>query len=144
MYLGGEPDWWCLETPWPPIGPDVAGYINAIPAQRRFEGLPCSTAPEVHLSAVPGDETVYLSWEANITLPATATWDISYIGPPGDQPSPITGLPQLTRAYLLTGLTNYTSYSITLKAMDGGAILLTDTVTVMPTDNITYLPAINH
>jgi len=36
------PAWWCRETPWPPIGPDVSGYANAIPAERRFEGLPCT------------------------------------------------------------------------------------------------------
>jgi hypothetical protein len=41
LYLGQKPSWWCQETPWPPIGPDVAGLVNAIPAQRRFEGLSC-------------------------------------------------------------------------------------------------------
>jgi hypothetical protein len=42
LYLSQKPDWWCNETPWPPIGPDVAGLVNAIPAERRFEGLTCT------------------------------------------------------------------------------------------------------
>ena len=38
LYLAGEPTWWANwgATPWPPIGPDVAGMTNAIPAQLRF------------------------------------------------------------------------------------------------------------
>jgi hypothetical protein len=49
LYLSSKPSWWCQETPWPPIGPDVtggtedpAGHVYKIPAQRRFEGLPCT------------------------------------------------------------------------------------------------------
>jgi hypothetical protein len=42
LYLSSKPSWWCQEVPWPPIGPDVAGLVNKIPAQRRFEGLPCT------------------------------------------------------------------------------------------------------
>lgn len=41
LYVTQKPNWWCQETPWPPIGPDVAGLVNKIPAERRFEGLPC-------------------------------------------------------------------------------------------------------
>jgi hypothetical protein len=44
LYLSQKPNWWCQETPWPAIGPDVNGYATKIPAQRRFEGLPCTTA----------------------------------------------------------------------------------------------------
>jgi hypothetical protein len=43
LYLSSKPSWWCNETPWPPIGPDVAGLANAIPAERKFEGLICTT-----------------------------------------------------------------------------------------------------
>jgi hypothetical protein len=35
LYLTGRPTWWG-GSPWPPIGPDVAGYTNAIPALSRF------------------------------------------------------------------------------------------------------------
>jgi hypothetical protein len=44
LYLNEKPDWWCQETPWPAIGPDVDGYYQAIPAERRLEGLPCTQA----------------------------------------------------------------------------------------------------
>jgi hypothetical protein len=42
LYLSAKPSWWCNETPWPPIGPDVAGMVNSIPAKRRFEGQSCT------------------------------------------------------------------------------------------------------
>lgn len=51
LYLSGKPSWWCSETPWPPIGPDVVGKANIIPAQRRLEGLPCTSTS----LAVPGN-----------------------------------------------------------------------------------------
>jgi hypothetical protein len=73
-------------------------------------------------------------------LPVTTTWQISYAGPPGDQPSPITGLPEPTRAFNLTGLANYTPYTITLNAMLDGSPTLTDTIMAMPTDLNVLLP----
>ncbi|MBN1569576.1 MAG: hypothetical protein JXA73_17155 [Acidobacteria bacterium] len=42
LYLSAKPSWWCSEAVWPPIGPDVTGMTNAIPAKRRFEGLSCT------------------------------------------------------------------------------------------------------
>jgi hypothetical protein len=94
------------------------------------------------LHGIPGDETILLTWEVNVTLPVTTTWTIRYDGPPGDQSSPITGLPGSTRAYNLTGLTNYVPYTNTLNAMLGSTSILTDTVTVIPTDSLLYLPAV--
>ena len=41
-YLSSKPSWWCQETPWPPIGPDVAGYYNPIPAMRKYNGQACT------------------------------------------------------------------------------------------------------
>jgi hypothetical protein len=70
LYLSSKPSWWCQETPWPPIGPDVtggtedpAGHVYKIPAQRRFENLqgqnlPCTqggTAPTVTPSPMPSN-----------------------------------------------------------------------------------------
>jgi hypothetical protein len=43
LYLSSMPAWWC-GAPWPPIGPDVSGYVNDIPAKLRFEGAPCVAA----------------------------------------------------------------------------------------------------
>ena len=45
MYYASAPaSFWCLETPWPPIGPDVQSIINKIPAMRRYEGSVCTLA----------------------------------------------------------------------------------------------------
>jgi len=41
LYLPSKPGWWD-STPWPPIGPDVSGYTNAIPAYKRFTGTSVS------------------------------------------------------------------------------------------------------
>ena len=139
LYLSQVPGWWCQETPWPPIGPDVADLVNDIPAKRRFEGLPCLLVNALTLTGRPADRAISLKWEVNATLPLTTTWTINYVGLPGDQPSPITGIPADTRLFTLTGLTNYTWYTITL-ATDPP--WLSNTVTTMPTDHFIYLPAI--
>jgi hypothetical protein len=91
---------------------------------------------------MPGSQTIYLTWSVNVTLPVNSTWRISYEGPPGSEPSPITGIISDTRAYTLTGLTNYAWYTVTLSAMlDSMPMpILTDTMTVMPTDLLVYLP----
>ena len=95
---------------------------------------------QLQLTGSPGDQLIVLNWEVNTAVPPTATWQISYNGPAGDQPSPIIGLAESTRSYALTGLTNYTVYDITLNAMLSGSPILTDTTVVMPTDLFIYLP----
>ena len=47
-----------------------------------------------------------------------------------------------TRACSLTGLTNYTWYTVTLNAMLGSTPFLTDTVKIMPSDIFVYLPLV--
>ncbi len=96
--------------------------------------------PAVTLAGAPGDQRIQLSWTVNVTLPAGSTWRIDYAGPVGDQVPPVTGIVSPTRAYSLTGLTNHTWYTVTLNAVLGSAPFLTDTVRVMPTANIVYLP----
>lgn len=98
--------------------------------------------PALELSAAPASQAVYLCWDVNVTLPLTATWEIEYAGVPGDQASPISGLAGEVRAYTLTGLTNYTPYTITLSAMLEATAYLTDTLTVMPSDHRLYLPEV--
>jgi hypothetical protein len=142
MYLSKMPEWWCHETPWPPIGPDVVGYAHAIPAERRLEGLSCTPTTGVILKGIPADESIYLTWDINVKLPLTSTWKISYAGPAGIQPSPITEIPAPSRAYALSGLTNYASYAITLNAMLNSTPILTDTVEVRPSDILLRLPII--
>lgn len=96
--------------------------------------------PQLQLTGSPNDQMIVLNWEVNTAVAPGTTWQISYSGPAGDQPSPITGLASGTRSTTLTGLTNYTTYDITLNAMVSGSPVLTDTVSVMPTDLLLYLP----
>lgn len=37
LYLTERPDWFG-DTPWPPFGPDVPGYVSELPAERRYAG----------------------------------------------------------------------------------------------------------
>ena len=113
------------------------------------DGRPIGVAPDIgadefkpalRLTGVPADQTIRLDWTVDTTLPVTATWQISYTGPLGDQPSPIVGLAEPTRTYNLTGLTNYSLYTVTINAMLSGSPILTDTATLMPTDLFVYLP----
>ncbi len=97
---------------------------------------------EDNLLAAPDDSALHLSWELTGTLPMSATWQISYTGPAGDQPSPITNIEQDERGLTLTGLTNGASYQLTLNAMLNGTAYLTDTVTATPTANPTLLPVV--
>jgi hypothetical protein len=98
--------------------------------------------PALSLMATPGDRSLRLGWSVSATLPVTSTWQVVYIGPPGDQPSPITGIANSARALTLTGLTNHVPYTVTLTARVGSTPVLTDTVGARPTDRFTYLPSV--
>ncbi|WP_420645620.1 hypothetical protein [Candidatus Leptofilum sp.] len=98
--------------------------------------------PQLQLFGSPNDQTIVLNWQVNTPVDPGTTWQISYSGPAGDQPSPIIGLAQGTRSFVLTGLTNYTTYDITLNAMVSGSPVLTDTISIFPTDLLTYLPVV--
>jgi hypothetical protein len=95
--------------------------------------------PALILSGVAGDGAIFLAWTVNSSLPPGDSWTITYTGPKGDQPSPITGIAAATRAYTLTGLTNYAWYDITLTAV-GTDPVLSGTVKLMPIDQQVYLP----
>jgi hypothetical protein len=99
-----------------------------------------SVGDALDLRGRPANRAIVLDWDVYGDLPANSTWQISYAGIPGDQPSPITGISNSTRAYLLTGLTNYTWYTITLNAMVNNAPIMTDAVSVMPIEMIVDLP----
>ncbi|MCA9924798.1 MAG: hypothetical protein KC421_20620 [Anaerolineales bacterium] len=98
--------------------------------------------PSLQLSGSPSDQTVRLLWQVNTTLPGTVTWEITYTGSTGSPPSPITGLASSTRSATITGLQNYTVHQFTLTAIDGSSPVLTDTISIMPTDILVYLPIV--
>ncbi|MFZ6028738.1 MAG: hypothetical protein ACOYYS_13565 [Chloroflexota bacterium] len=93
--------------------------------------------PALRLVGAPGDGEVYLAWQVRDSLPATTTWTIRYDGPAGDEPSPVTGIAEATRAYTLTGLTNGEWYTLTLQT---DPAQLAATISVMPVDRFVYLP----
>ena len=103
---------------------------------------PYEASLELELAGTAASTVIHLVWTVNITLPATNTWTIDYEGPPGDQIPPITEIPEPTRTYTLTGLTNYERYTVTLQAMADATPILTDMVRVMPTDITIYLPLV--
>jgi hypothetical protein len=122
-------------------GEDILGHT------RPFGGAPDIGAyefvPDLALNGAPADQTLHLNWQLNTALPAGSAWRIDYLGPVGDQPSPITNIISPTRSYALTGLTNYIQYSITVKAMVGTTPIFTSNqVVAIPTDRIIYLPVI--
>ena len=94
---------------------------------------------ELTLNGTPANQAIYLTWDVAGTLPVTATWTIDYEGPPGDQIPPITDIPAGTRLYTLTGMTNYTWYTVTLTT---DPPLLSDTVRAMPTDISLFMPLV--
>ncbi|MDY7075402.1 MAG: hypothetical protein SXV54_00625, partial [Chloroflexota bacterium] len=96
----------------------------------------------LELEGRPADRTIHLSWAITGTLPATSTWRIDYQSQTGTLYTPITGILSPTRAYTLTGLTNYVWYTVTLSGMLGSASFLADTVRVKPTDVFVYLPLV--
>lgn len=102
-----------------------------------------SVGDAVYLRGRPADRAISLDWDVYSDLPINSTWQIVYDGTPGSQASPITGISRPTRAYTLTGLTNYTWYTATLSAMVNSTPIMTDTVYVMPTDMSVYLPLIS-
>lgn len=117
------------------------------PVNYDYKGLAADVGalefvPRFDLNGSPGDKEIYLTWEISEVLPDTAVLQIQYSGPNGAPPSPITNIPTNISKYVLTDLQNYTTYEITLLALDKGEVLLTDTIQVMPTDIFSFLPFI--
>jgi len=126
-----------------PINPngdaDGDGYTNLEEWLHAFSTEVDGT-PRLSLYGTPRDRAIHLTWTLNETLPVTGTWQIAYNGLTGNPLSPITDITNATRAYSLAGLTNYTWYTVTLEARLDSKPILSDTVTVMPTDIYHYLP----
>lgn len=98
--------------------------------------------PSLVLHGAPGAGRLYLTWEVNASLPATATWRITYYSQTIGSALTATDSLSATRAYTLTSLTNGIWYTVTLNSVVGTTPILTDTVTAMPTDRFLYLPLV--
>ena len=70
-----------------PVGQDVHLYIDNVVIADQYIG-PMAPSMLV-LTGLPDDQTAHLNWTVNTTLPGSATWQLEYDGPAGDQPSPI-------------------------------------------------------
>jgi len=138
-YLLGKPGFYG-SMDWPSLGGDLPLGEGTIPALVRWELGDYVPSPDLlHLNALPADQAIYLNWEVYASLPPSATWTITYEGTEGDQPSPITNIISTTRGSSLTSLTNYEWYTVTLTT---NPALLTDTIHIMPSDQLIYLPMI--
>jgi hypothetical protein len=106
----------------------------------RMAGWDGTPATVLTLHGTPGDQTIRLIWDVNVALPLTSTWQISYYSQ--TVPITLTNIPNPTRAYTLTNLTNYAWYTITLNAMVNSAPMLTTSIKLMPTNRWLYLPLV--
>jgi len=109
---------------------------------KAYRGISWSNV--VSLRVTPGDQSIRLVWSTTATLPEGATWQVEYVGPPGDEISPIIGIPEPLRSYTLTGLANGARYTSTVTAISHGVpLLFSDAVTAMPSRfPPTYLPLV--
>ncbi|HEY4723395.1 MAG TPA: hypothetical protein VII92_16190, partial [Anaerolineae bacterium] len=112
-------------------------YVGAQPDIGAYE-----FSPSLTLSGTPGNQVIRLAWTVNTTVPLTSTWHISYYSQTLASAIEVSGLASSTRAYALGGLTNYAWYTITLNARLDSTPFLTETIRLMPTDRLGYLPVI--
>lgn len=144
-YLSSKPGFYGAMD-WPSIGGDQPFGQGKIPALVRWETgdyIPSPVESALTLHATGGDQTIKLNWTVDATLPPTSTWEIGYYPSTGTAYPVITGIISPTRDYILTGLTNYVWYTVTLNAMLDNTAIFSDTVRVMPTDKFIYLPLIS-
>ena len=124
----------------PDVQTDLVG--NPRPGGPGYDIGAYEFTPDLELSASTASQTIFLTWTVSATPPATSTWRISYVSGTGSAGLPISGLISSTRAYTLTGLTNYTPYTVTLNAMLNSSPFMTDTIVATPTDIFVYLPLV--
>jgi hypothetical protein len=126
------------------VGPEHVYMVYALDGSGDIlaaEGVLVSTA-RVTLHGMPADQAIHLTWELNTTPAFTGTWQIDYYTTTATVPLTVTLSQSDAQAYTLTDLTNYQWYTVTLYAMLDETIWLSDTVRVMPTGNLLYLPVV--
>jgi len=97
--------------------------------------------PSLRLHGTPADRAIDLTWDVNTSLSPETTWQIDYYTSTMNILT-VTDPNSATRSYTLTGLTNYELYTVTLSAMVDTTAIYSDTVAVMPTDILVYVPLI--
>jgi hypothetical protein len=112
------------------------------PQGQAWDIGPHEMPPEVELRGRPGNQTIALAWDVNLPAPISTTWRIAYYTTTLAAPLTVTLPLSTTREHLLTGLTNYQWYTVTLHALVNSTAWLSDTVRVMPTDIFVYLPEV--
>jgi hypothetical protein len=98
--------------------------------------------PSLEMRGAPANRAIRLAWTVNTTLPVTSTWRITYYSQTVASTVSFSNIVSPTRAFTLTGLTNYAWHTVTLNAMLSNSPFLTDTVRLMPTDQFVYLPVV--
>lgn len=129
FYATSKPSWWCDETPWPAIGANVDDFTNnpanlvKLPAQRRHEGLICTTSggtptdnpPTISLSISSPTVTV----NTPVTFSATANDDHGVSGVQFYVGGVAQGAEDTSSPYSLSySPTVVGTYSITARARD--------------------------
>jgi hypothetical protein len=125
MYYASKPAF-LGNVPWPPIGPDVTGLTNPIPAQLRYQSL--SPISDFSLAASPSTGTAAQGYSSSYNLTITATGgftaqvNLSVSGLPAGatatfSPNPATGSSVLSVATSPT--TPAGSYPLTITGVNG-------------------------
>jgi hypothetical protein len=110
-------------------------YEGAAPDLGAYEFVPSLT-----LAGAPADRAIRLNWTVNITLPVTTTWHIDYYTQTANIYTATDPLSATRSTVLTEHVHNYQWYTVTLNAMVGETSWLSDTVHVMPTNIMVYLP----
>jgi hypothetical protein len=97
--------------------------------------------PRLSLVGIPGDEMIHLNWHVNAALPSTTTWHIDYYTQTSSVYTATNPISATRSIVLVEHVHNYQWYTITLSTV-GTTPILSDTVRVMPTDRLGYLPLI--